>query len=224
MPINIAIDGPSGAGKSTLAKRLAEKMKILYLDTGAMYRGIAYYVLEKGVDPADADGVKPLLPGIEMTISYDGKSGVQQIVINGENVTPYIREHRISFAASTVSKIPEVRLKLVELQRKIASERDCVLDGRDIGSYVLPGAGYKIYLDALPEVRAERRFKELSEKGQLNGMSYEEVLADVNKRDYQDMHRDFAPLVVAEGAVVIDTSEMTAEQVVERIEEIVDCK
>lgn len=224
MPLNIAIDGPSGAGKSTLAKRLAEKMKILYLDTGAMYRGIAYYVLEKGVDPADAERVKPLLPAIEMKVSYDEAGGVQQIIINGENVTPYIREHRISFAASTVSKIPEVRLKLVELQRQIASECDCVLDGRDIGSYVLPNAGTKIYLDAKPEVRAERRYKELSAKGQLNGMTYEEILADVNKRDYQDMHRDFAPLVVADGAVVVDTSDMNADEVVTKIEEIVHCK
>ncbi len=224
MPLNIAIDGPSGAGKSTLAKRLAEDLKILYLDTGAMYRGIAYFVLDKGVDPADAEKVLPLLPDIEMTVSYDESSGVQQIVINGVNVTPHIREHRISFAASTVSKIPEVRLKLVELQRKIASERDCVLDGRDIGSYVLPNATRKIYLDAKPEVRAERRFKELSEKGALNGMSYEDVLSDVNKRDYQDMHRDFAPLVVADGAVVVDTSELNAEEVLKKIEEIVACK
>lgn len=225
MPLNIAIDGPSGAGKSTLAKKLASKLGILYLDTGAMYRGIAYFVLEKGVDPAFADSVVPLLKDIDMGIEYDSASGVQQIIINGENVTPFIREHRISFAASTVSKIPEVRIKLVELQRIIASENDCVLDGRDIGSYVLPDANVKIYLDAAPAVRAKRRYDELSEKSMLNGMSFEEILADVNKRDYQDMHRDFAPLVVAKNAVVLDTSAMTADEVMQKVLEICDkCK
>lgn len=225
MPMNIAIDGPSGAGKSTLAKRLAKELGILYLDTGAMYRGIAYHVLKKGVDPADAEAVIPLLGNIEMSIGYDPACGVQQIIINGENVTPFIREHRISFAASTVSKIPEVRLKLVELQRAVAAENDCVLDGRDIGSYVLPDADIKIYLDAKPEIRADRRFKELEEKGQLNGMTPEDVLADVNKRDYQDMHRDFAPLIVADGAKVVDTSGMNADEVVETIKDIIrECK
>ena len=225
MPMNIAIDGPSGAGKSTLAKRLAKELGILYLNTGAMYRGIAYHVLKKGVDPAAAEAVRPLLKGIDMRIEYDPSCGVQQIIINGENVTPFIREHRISFAASTVSKIPEVRLKLVELQRAVAAENDCVLDGRDIGSYVLPDADIKIYLDAKPEIRADRRFKELEEKGQLNGMTPGDVLADVNKRDYQDMHRDFAPLIVADGAKVVDTSGMNADEVVETIKDIIrECK
>lgn len=225
MPLNIAIDGPSGAGKSTLAKKIAAELGILYLDTGAMYRGIAYFVLEKGVDPADSAAVIPLLKDIDMEIGYDSASGMQQIIINGANVTPYIREHRISFAASTVSKIPEVRIKLVELQRTIASKNDCVLDGRDIGSYVLPNANVKIYLDAAPEVRAKRRYDELSEKSMLNGMSYEEILDDVNKRDYQDMHRDFAPLVVADNAVVVDTSAMNADEVMQKVLAIcAECK
>lgn len=220
MPLNIAIDGPSGAGKSTLSKKLAAKLGIVYLDTGAMYRGIAYYVLEKSVDPAEAGLVLPLLNGIDMNIGYDSSDGVQQIIINGKNVTPFIREHRISFAASTVSKIPEVRLKLVELQRMIASRCDCVLDGRDIGTYVLPFAAVKIYLDARPEVRAKRRYDELKAADRLDGMSYSDILNDVNKRDYQDMHRDFAPLKVADDAVYVDTSDMNVDEVLSRLSEI----
>ncbi|HOB64743.1 MAG TPA: (d)CMP kinase, partial [Clostridia bacterium] len=138
--LNIAIDGPAGAGKSTMAKALAKKLNIVYLDTGAMYRGVAYYVLQRGVDPADEANVIPLLDGIEMDIVYE--NGQQKVVICGEDVTPYIREHNISMAASTVSKIPAVRIKLVELQRAIAAKTPCVLDGRDIGSYVLPNAPY----------------------------------------------------------------------------------
>ncbi len=215
MPLNIAIDGPAGAGKSTMAKRIAEKMGIVYLDTGAMYRGIACYALSVGAAPEKSEEVIPLLDGVKMDISY--ADGAQKVIINGEDVTPYIREHRISMAASTISKIPEVRLKLVELQREIASHTDCVLDGRDIGSYVLPNADVKIYLDARAEVRARRRLDELREKGTAGELTYEEILADIVARDYQDTHRDFAPLKVADGATVIDTSDMTIEEVAEAV-------
>ena len=212
MPLNIAIDGPAGAGKSTMAKRIAAKMGIVYLDTGAMYRGIACYALSANASPERSEEVVPLLCG----------DGVQKVIINGEDVTPYIREHRISMAASTISKIPEVRLKLVELQREIASHTDCVLDGRDIGSYVLPNADVKIYLDARPEVRARRRLDELKAKGTAGELTYEEILADIVARDYQDTHRDFAPLKVADGATVIDTSDMTIEEVAEKVADL--CK
>lgn len=220
MPLNIAIDGPAGAGKSTMAKRIAAKMGIVYLDTGAMYRGIACYSLSANASPEKSEEVVPLLGGVKMDISY--VDGVQKVIINGEDVTPYIREHKISMAASTISKIPEVRLKLVELQREIASRTDCVLDGRDIGSYVLPNADVKIYLDARPEVRARRRLDELTAKGTAGELTYEEILADIVARDYQDTHRDFAPLKVADGATVIDTSDMTIEEVAEEVAEL--CK
>lgn len=215
MPYNIAIDGPAGAGKSTMAKRIAAELGLVYLDTGAMYRGIAYYVVKRGVSPEDREGVLPMLDGISMDIAYD--DGMQKVLINGEDVTPYIREHTISMAASTVSKIPEVRIKLVELQRDIASRTDCVLDGRDIGSYVLPHADVKIYLDARPEVRAVRRLDELKAKGTAGNMTYEDILADIVARDYQDTHRDFAPLKVAEGATVIDTSDMSVDEVAKAV-------
>lgn len=211
--LNIAIDGPAGAGKSTMAKALAKKLNIVYLDTGAMYRGVAYYVLQRGVDPADEANVIPLLDGIEMDIVYE--NGQQKVVICGEDVTPYIREHYISMAASTVSKIPAVRIKLVELQRAIAAKTPCVLDGRDIGSYVLPNAPYKFFLTASAEERARRRHLELAEKGVK--ISYEEVLEDIKARDHQDSSRAFAPLKATEDAVIIDTTSLTPEQTIEMI-------
>ena len=191
MILNIAIDGPAGAGKSTIAKILAKKMNLVYLDTGAMYRGSAYYAIKRGVDVADEKAVLAILPDLKMEIAYE--DGTQKVIVCGEDVTPYIREHNISMAASTISKIPAMRLKLVELQREIAASTPCVLDGRDIGSYVLPNAKYKIFLTADAKVRAMRRVKELNEKGVE--ISFEEVLKDIEARDYQDTHRDFAPLV-----------------------------
>lgn len=216
---NITIDGPSGSGKSTIAKAIAKELNIIYLDTGAMYRGVGYYVVLKGIDPADEEGVLAVLDQIDMDIKY--VDGEQKVIICGEDVTPYIREHNISMAASTVSKIPAVRLKLVELQRKIASKTDCVIDGRDIGSYVLPQAKNKFYMTATDEVRAKRRHLELVDKG-VN-ISYEEVLEDIRKRDKQDSTRAFAPLVIPEGATVIDTSDMTIEEVLARIKESIKC-
>ncbi len=218
MILNIAIDGPAGAGKSTIAKILAKKMNLVYLDTGAMYRGSAYYAIKRGVDVADEKAVLKILPDLKMEIAYE--DGAQKVIVCGEDVTPYIREHNISMAASTISKIPAMRLKLVELQREIAASTPCILDGRDIGSYVLPNAKYKIFLTADAKVRAMRRVKELNEKGV--DISFEEVLKDIEARDYQDTHREFAPLVVAEGAILVDTSDLTIEQVADKISEI--CK
>ncbi|MBR1625369.1 MAG: (d)CMP kinase [Clostridia bacterium] len=211
--MNIAIDGPSGSGKSTIAKIIAKKMHISYLDTGAMYRAIGYYVLQNGVDPSEEEKVVKLIEDITMDIGED--NGVQQVSVNGENVTPYIRENRISMAASTVSKIPAVRIKLVELQRKIAAKSDCVLDGRDIGSYVLPNAEYKFFMTADSFVRAQRRHDELKLKGE--DIPVETLREEIEKRDAQDKNRSFAPLVCCEDAVVIDTSNLTIEEVTELV-------
>ena len=215
----IAIDGPSGSGKSTIAKILAKKLNISYLDTGAMYRGIGYYAVSNGVSPDDEQAVVSLIKDLKMEISEE--NGIQQVIVNGKNVTPYIRENSISMAASTISKIPQVRIKLVELQREIAAKSDCVLDGRDIGSYVLPNADYKIYMTASSLVRAQRRQAELALKGQI--LTVDEILEDIEKRDKQDKTRKFAPLVICEDAVVIDTSFLNVKEVVEKIIDIV-CK
>ncbi len=211
--MNITIDGPGGSGKSTVAKLIAKKLSVSYLDTGAMYRAIAYYALKKGVEPDDEPTVIALIENLEMKLWEE--NGVQQVSVNGENVTPFIREHNISMAASTISKIPAVRIKLVELQRKIASVTDCIMDGRDCGSFVLPDAEYKFYMTASSDVRAERRRKELALKGQ--DIPFEEIKKDIEARDKQDMTRSFAPLVVPDKAVVIDTSEMTVDEVVNLI-------
>ncbi len=216
--INIAIDGPSGAGKSTAAKAVAAKLGIIYLDTGAMYRAVAYYALAHGVDPLDGKAVEGILDDIEMNIVY--RDGTQEILVCGENVTPYLREAHMSKAASDISAHPAVRLKLVELQRKFARENDVVLDGRDIGTYVLPDASCKIFLTADTAERAKRRWLELAEKG--NKQSQEEVRADIEKRDYNDSHRAFAPLKQADDAVLVDTTDMTIEQVVARVVELAE--
>lgn len=216
--MNIAIDGPAGAGKSTIAKILANKMKILYLDTGAMYRGVAYYIIKKGINPEDREKVEIVLDEISMDIKYH--DNIQSVWVNGENISPFIRENYISMAASTVSKYPKVRLKLVEIQREIAKKSDCVLDGRDIGTFVLPKAEYKIFLTASPEVRANRRYLELIDRGQKQ--PYNQILEEIVTRDYQDTHRDFAPLKQAEDAILLDTSDLSIEEVARSIENI--CK
>ncbi len=210
--INIAIDGPSGAGKSTIGKMLAAKLGITYLDTGAMYRAVALYALRKGVAPTDEAAVVPLLGEIDISFS-DGED--RKIFLNGEDVSAAIREHAISKAASDISKIPQVRLFLVKMQREIAAASDVVLDGRDITSYVLPDAEFKFFLTASVEERARRRFEELKQKGA--DIDYDTVLADIKDRDYNDSHRAFAPLTRTEDSVLIDSSDMTAEQVAEVI-------
>jgi cytidylate kinase len=211
--INIAIDGPSGAGKSTVAKNIAKKLGIVYLDTGAMYRAAALYALERGTDIADTEAVLKILPNIDIKICYNDNE--QHVLLCGKDVSAEIRRHEISKAASNISKIPEVRMVLVEMQRKIASETNCVLDGRDITSFVLPNAKYKFYLTATVEERAKRRFEELAAKG--GNLTYEQILADVADRDYNDMNRGFAPLVQTPDAVLIDSTDMSAEDVTERI-------
>lgn len=211
--LNIAIDGPSGAGKSTISKLLAKKLGIIYLDTGAMYRAVALYVNRKGIDVNDKEKVIPLLSEIE--IEFRGEGDEKKIYLNGEDVSSAIREHHVSKMASDVSKIKEVRLFLVEQQRAIARKNDIVLDGRDITSFVLPDSKYKFFLTATPEERAKRRYEELRAKG--SDISYETVLADVNDRDYNDTHRDFAPLVQTEDAVLIDSTNMTTDEVIEVI-------
>lgn len=211
--LNIAIDGPSGAGKSTISKMLAKKLGIIYLDTGAMYRAVALYVDRKGVDVNDREKVVPLLADIVIEFRGDGEE--KRIYLNGEDVSAAIREHRVSKMASDVSKIKEVRLFLVEQQREIARKNDIVLDGRDITSFVLPDSKYKFFLTATPEERARRRYEELKAKG--SEVSYEKILEDVNDRDYNDMHRDFAPLVQTDDAVVIDSTNLTTDEVIEVI-------
>lgn len=215
--IQIAIDGPAGAGKSTVAKALASDLSLLYLDTGAMYRAIGYYALKKGSDIGNPIEIIPLLADLKMEIIFI--DGIQRVLVMDEDVTPFIREHKISMAASTISKIPEVRKKLVEFQRKIAAKQDCVLDGRDIGSYVLPNATYKFFVTASPEERAKRRHIELTEKG-VN-IDYKDVLKDIIDRDHQDTTRAFAPLIKTEDAYFIDTTFLSIEDVIGSIKAIV---
>lgn len=211
--MNIAIDGPSGAGKSTIAKELAKRLNITYLDTGAMYRTVALKSLLLGVDVNDEEGVKAFLPTVDLDIKYI--EGTQHVYLDGKDVSKEIREHRMSKAASDISRIPAVRLHLVEMQRALASKYDCVLDGRDITSYVLPNAEYKFFITASPEVRAKRRLDELAAKGEK--MDFEVLLADIKQRDYNDSHRDFAPLTRTEDSVYIDTSDMTIEEVLAKV-------
>ena len=201
----IAIDGPSGAGKSTLADRLAETLGFLHIDTGAMYRAIGLYAHENGVDTSDAEGVVSLLPGLTVGVDFDENG--QLVFMNERDVTHDIRKPEVSMFASNVSKIPEVRTYLVGEQRRIAGERDIIMDGRDIGTVVFPDADVKIYLTASPEKRAERRYLEQLEKG--FSVDFDDVLADVIRRDEQDMNRAIAPLRPAEDSVIVDTSYLT---------------
>ena len=211
--LSIAIDGPSGAGKSTIAKIVAKELGITYIDTGAMYRAVALKMLDSNIDVNDAKNVIPMLD--KVSIKLEHVDGTQHIFLDGKDVSTRIREHMVSKAASDVSKIPEVRLKLVEMQRKIADEKDVIMDGRDIGSYVLPNAKFKFYLTASAEIRAQRRFKELTEKGQL--VEYNKIYQDIIDRDYNDMNRSFAPLVKTDDAILVDSSEMTIEEVADYI-------
>ncbi|MDD7506053.1 MAG: (d)CMP kinase [Clostridiales bacterium] len=218
--INIAIDGPSGAGKSTIAKSIAARKKITYLDTGAMYRAVGLKVYLTNSDMYDENQLSNILDNLDLDIKY--VNGEQKVFLDGKDVSKDIREHHISKLASDVSAIPACRLKLVDLQRRIAEKSDCVLDGRDIGTYVLPDANVKIFLTASPEVRATRRYKELLAKGQK--VEYDKVLSDINERDKNDSSRAFAPLKKADDAVEIDSSDMTIEQVIAVIDEILSQK
>ena len=207
MSINIAIDGPSGAGKSTLARRLAAKLGFIYVDTGALYRAIALSMLRRNADTEEQ--IVGSLSELDVTLQYI--DGEQHVFANGEDVSSLIRTPEVTMQASRVSAIPEVRKYLFDLQQTLAKEHSVVMDGRDIGTVVLPDADVKIFLTASPEKRAMRRWLEMQEK-QIVGQTYEEVLADVIRRDEQDMNREIAPLKQAEDAVLVDTSELNLEE------------
>jgi cytidylate kinase len=211
--INIAIDGPSGAGKSTLAKSVAKALGIYYLDTGAMYRAVAYAAIKQGVDISNPHEVAELTAKVDLVTEYE--NGEQKVLLSGEDVMPYIRTPEISRAASDISAYPCVRLKLVEMQREVAKKYDVVLDGRDIGTYVLPDAKYKFFLTADIEERAKRRYLENKNKG--IDKEYAEVLSEMEQRDKNDSTRSLAPLKKADDAVLIDTTNMSAREVLDAV-------
>lgn len=213
MGYNIAIDGPAGAGKSTIAKLVAKEKGYIYVDTGAMYRGLAIHFLKKGIQPEEKEKIIDACKDAEVSIGYE--DGAQQIYLNGENITSMLREEAVGNMASISSAVPEVRAKLLDLQRNLAKEKDVVMDGRDIGTHVLPNADVKIYLTASVECRANRRFKELTEKG--IACNYDEIAQDIQERDTRDMNREIAPLKKADDAVLVDSSDMTIEEVVKAI-------
>ena len=218
--INIAIDGPAGAGKSTIAKAVAKSLQIIYLDTGAMYRATAYFALQNNIDVKDEEAVSKMFENFNMDIVYE--DGAQQIYVNGLNTTPFLREHYMSKAASDISALPVVRYKMVDLQREFAKTHDVVLDGRDIGTFVLPDANCKFFMTATPEERANRRYKELIEKGQT--VDYDQLLQDIIQRDYNDSHREVAPLKQADDAVLLDTTNMTIDEVIAEVKKVVESK
>ena len=215
--ISVAIDGPAGAGKSTLARRLAGELGYIYVDTGAMYRTIGLYALRAGKDPKDNEAVNALLPSIRLRLA--SVEGEQHIYLGDEDVSAAIRTEEAGMAASAVGANPTVRAYLLDTQRNMAKTQNVLMDGRDIGTVVLPDATVKIFLTASPEARATRRWKEYQAKGMPN--TYEEVLADVKQRDYQDTHRAAAPLQQAEDAVLLDTSELNFEQSLAAMKEII---
>lgn len=211
MSYSIAIDGPAGAGKSTIAKTIAKKLNFIYVDTGAMYRAMGLYFLRQGV--TDEAVMEERCKEADITIRYE--NGEQQVILNGENVNAFIRKEEVGKMASVVAKLKAVRYQLVELQRELAKKADVIMDGRDIGTYVLPDAQIKIYLTASSRVRANRRFLELEEKG--ISCDLDQIEADIIARDEQDMNREFAPLRQADDAVLVDSSEMSKDDVVEKI-------
>lgn len=213
---NVAIDGPAGAGKSTIAKAAAKELGFIYVDTGALYRAIAYNAVTKGVID-DTQKIIDMLTDTNVELKY--VDGVQAVYLNGDDVSAYIRTPEISMGASKVSAIPQVREFLLNLQRDIAQKNNVIMDGRDIATVVLPNADVKIFLFASPECRAQRRYKELIEKGE--DVTLEDVLADVNQRDYQDSHRDIAPLKPSEDSVMADTSKLNLEESIQLIIDII---
>lgn len=214
----IAIDGPAGAGKSTIARKVAADLSIIYVDTGAMYRAIGAYTLRQGKNTKESAAVVSLLPQIKLELTYSQENG-QRIFLNGEDVSSEIRLPEMGMAASDVSAIPEVRAFLLEQQRNMAKRQSVIMDGRDIGTVVLPDAQVKIFLTATPEERARRRWKEFVEKGLHE--DYESILADVKRRDEQDMNRPIAPLKQAEDAVLLDSTELTFDETVEKVKDII---
>ncbi len=209
MAINIAIDGPAGSGKSTIAKAVAKELEFIYVDTGAMYRAMALHLIRKGILPEESEKIMEACEKADISIAYE--NGLQQVILDGENVTEYLRQEEVGNMASVSSANLKVREKLVQLQRTLAAKENVVMDGRDIGTCVLPNADVKVYLTASAHTRALRRYKELEE----NGVScvLEEIEADINERDYRDMHRDISPLKKAEDAVLLDSSNMNIMEV-----------
>ena len=216
MSFNIAIDGPAGAGKSTIAKQLAKELSFIYVDTGAMYRSMALYFMRNDIAKEDEAAISDACKTVEVSIAYE--NGEQQVLLNGENVSKEIRKEEVGKMASATSVYKEVRKKLVELQQKLAADKDVITDGRDIGTCVLPNAQVKIYLTASVETRAERRYQELQEKGAACDL--EVIKKDIADRDYQDMHREISPLKQAEDAILVDSSDMGIEEAVETIKNI----
>lgn len=216
MSINIAIDGPAGAGKSTIARQLAGELSYIYVDTGAMYRAMALYFLKNGIDSGDEAAISAACRDVQVSIGYE--NGEQQVILNGENVTGSIRTEEVGNMASATSVYGEVRRKLVELQQQLAAHENVIMDGRDIGTCVLPDAQVKIYLTASVECRAKRRYDELTAKG--ISCDLEDISRDIEERDYRDMHREISPLRQAEDAVLVDTSHMNIQEVVAEIRRI----
>lgn len=211
--INIAIDGPAGAGKSTVARAVSKELGFIYIDTGALYRSIGVAALRKGYATDNAQQVISVLPEVSLSLKF--VDGEQRVMLNGEDISRDIRLPEASMAASNVSAIPEVRSFLLDMQKKFARENNCLMDGRDIGTVILPDAQLKIFLTASPEVRADRRFRELTEKG--TPVDYDALLEEIKQRDYNDSHRDVAPLRPADDAVIVDTSDMTFDEVTAKI-------
>ena len=218
MGYNVAIDGPAGAGKSTIAKRVAKEMGFVYVDTGAMYRALAVFFLKQGLKPEETEKIAEVCKNAEVTIRYE--DGMQQVYLNGENVTALLRTEEVGNMASVSSAVPEVRAQLLELQRELARTKDVVMDGRDIGTNILPNADVKVYLTASVETRAKRRYLELQEKGIACDLT--EIEHDIVERDTRDMNRPIAPLKQAEDAVYIDSSDMNIDEVTEAIKSL--CK
>lgn len=208
MVVNVAVDGPAGAGKSTISRAAAKELGFIYVDTGALYRAVGVYALRNGIGTKDSENIEKALKDIVVELKFVGD--VQHVFLNGEDVSTEIRTPEASMAASDVSAIPCVRVFLFDLQRDIAKKNNCLMDGRDIGTVVLPDAKIKIFLTASAEERAKRRYKELVEKGAKD--TYEEVLADLEKRDYQDSHREIAPLKPAEDSIIVDTSDYNFDE------------
>ena len=216
MGFNIAIDGPAGAGKSTIARRTAQELSFIYVDTGALYRALAVFLVDEGVSPEDTEKVKEAVKSVKVSIAYE--NGEQQVLVNGKNVTDRLRAESAGNMASTISAIPAVRAALLDLQRDLAKAHDVLMDGRDIGTNVLPNAELKIYLTASVETRAERRYRDLQEKGVEKPLS--EIKKEIEERDHRDMTRAIAPLKQAEDAVYLDTSHMNIDEVVEAIRQL----
>ena len=216
--INVAIDGPAGAGKSTISRAAAKAVGFIYVDTGAMYRAMAVYFLKQGLKPEDTEKIAEVVKGADVSIAYE--DGVQQVFLNGENVTALLRTEEVGNMASVSSAIKEVRAQIFDLQRELARTKDVVMDGRDIGTNILPNAETKVYLTASVETRAKRRYLELQEKG--IACNLDEIARDIEERDTRDMNREIAPLKQADDAVLVDSSNMNIDEVVEAIKNL--CK